>query len=175
MEGNVGSPLTLLPSLQMLAFILLAFAAHTPDRTLPPVTAHLAYTARGEGVQIYRCTRQDATYGWVFQSPEATLTDPATHQPLGTHGAGPTWIWSDGSSITGKVLEKSSPDPASIPSLLLATTPTGSTKGALTSITFVRRSETHGGNAPATGCDALHANTTLRVPYTATYAFYQPN
>jgi hypothetical protein len=37
---------------------------------------------------------------------------------------------------------------------------------------FIRRSDTHGGIAPATGCDAKHLNTVSRVPYTATYTFY---
>ena len=134
-----------------------------------------AYAAKGEGVQIYRCTRQDSTFTWVFQSPEAILTDPKTHQHLGTHAAGPTWTWSDGSTTTGKVVQKSpSPDPASIPWLLLEATPTGTTTGALTPITRVYRSDTHGGNAPTTGCDANHLDTILRVPYTATYTFYKP-
>jgi Protein of unknown function (DUF3455) len=155
------------------ALILLTLLAQSPDPTQPPANAHLAYTVEGRGVQIYRCTQQDSAYTWVFQSPEATLYDPATHRQTGTHAAGPTWTWNDGSSITGKVLQKSpSPDPASVPWLLLAATPANTTTGALTPIKLVRRSETHGGNAPTTGCDAQHAETTLRVPYTATYTFY---
>jgi len=156
-----------------LTVLALLFAAQPPDPTLPPATATVVLAAEGRGVQIYRCTQQDASYTWVFQSPEATLFDPKTHQQLGTHGAGPTWTWQDGSAITGKVLQKlPSPDPNSIPWLLLSTTPSGTAAGALTPITLVRRSDTHGGNPPATGCDAQHANATLRVPYTATYTFY---
>jgi hypothetical protein len=116
------------------ALILLAlyFAPQKTDPTLPPSSAHLAYTVEGRGVQIYRCTEQDSAFTWVFQSPEATLFDPSTHQRTGTHSAGPTWAWKDGSAITSKVLEKSSsPDPLSIPWLLLAATPSGATKGAL--------------------------------------------
>jgi hypothetical protein len=153
--------------------LLLTLLAQSPDPTQPPATAHLALTAEGRGVQIYRCTQQASTYTWVFQSPEATLYNPATREQTGTHSAGPTWTWNDRSSITGKVLQKSpSPDPASVPWLLLAATPAGTVTGSLTPIKLVRRSDTHGGNAPPTGCDATHANTILRVPYTATYTFY---
>lgn len=151
-------------------FVLLA-SPQTSDITLPPSTAHTELTAEGRGVQIYRCQQQSDTYAWTFVAPEATLFDTSTHKPIGTHGAGPTWTSNDGSSITGKVLEKSSPDPASIPWLLLSATPAGK-PGALAHIAFVRRSQTHGGNAPANGCDADHANQTTRVPYTATYTFY---
>jgi FtsP/CotA-like multicopper oxidase with cupredoxin domain len=157
----------------MLTALLLLSLLQTQDSTTPPPTAKPAYTTEGRGVQIYRCTLQASTYAWVFQSPEATLIDPITHQQVGTHGAGPVWIWKDGSGVTGKVIQKSpSPDAASIPWLLLAATPTGTSSGALTSIKLVRRSDTQGGNAPTSGCDAQHADTTLRVPYTATYTFY---
>jgi len=145
----------------------------TPDPTLPPAAATVVYAAEGRGAQIYRCTQQDPSYAWVFQSPEANLFDLRTHRQIGTHGAGPTWTWNDGSAISGKVLQKlPSPDSNSIPWLLLSTTPSGTRAGALTSITLVRRSDTHGGNPPATGCDAQHASAILRVPYTATYTFY---
>jgi len=153
--------------------LLLALLLPTQDPTTPPPTAHPTYTTEARGVQIYRCTQQASAYTWVFQSPEATLFDPITHQQIATHSAGPTWTWKDGSAITGKVIQKSpSPDPASIPWLLLTATPSGTTIGALTPVKLVRRSDTQGGNAPTTGCDATHADTTLRVPYTATYTFY---
>lgn len=153
--------------------ILLALLAQSPDSTQPPAAAHIAYTVEGRGSQIYRCTQQGSAYAWVFQSPEATLYEATTHRQTGTHSAGPTWTWNDGSSITGQVLQKSSSsDPDSVPWLLLAATPAGTTTGVLTPIKLVRRSDTHGGNAPATGCDASHGDAVLRVPYTATYTFY---
>jgi hypothetical protein len=156
-----------------LTLLALALASQTTDPTLPPSSARAAYTVEGRGVQIYRCTKQDSAFTWVFQSPEATLFDPATHHQTGTHSAGPTWTWKDGSAITGKVLEKSpSPDPGSIPWLLLSATPSGATNGALSTITLVRRSNTHGGNAPITGCDAQHDDDAFRARYTATYTFY---
>jgi hypothetical protein len=160
------------PSLALLA---LAFLLQTPDATLPPATAHLKLTAEGLGVQTYNCTANADSFHWLFVAPEATLFDPATHQPIGKHGAGPTWEMNDGSAITGKVL-KTSPAPAAanIPWLLLEAHSTG-TDGALSNITFVRRANTQAGVAPATGCDAAHQGTTVRVPYEATYTFYTTN
>jgi hypothetical protein len=156
----------------IIALALLLFLAQPTDPTLPPSSAHVAYIVEGRGDQIYRCTQQGSAYIWAFQSPEAKLFDPATHKQTGTHFAGPTWKWDDGSAVTGKVLEQYSPDPASIPWLLLAATPSGTKTGALSKIALVRRSDTHGGNAPTIGCDAEHDGNVFRAPYTATYAFY---
>ena len=146
------------------------------DVTQPPPNAQLRYTTEGVGVQIYHCTAQSGSFQWVFDQPEATLFDPTTKQEVGTHGAGPTWTWKDGSSITGKVLQKqASTDPLAIPWLLLETKASGEASGALTGIVFVRRSNTQAGMAPATGCDAQHQDNILRVPYEATYTFYTTN
>ena len=152
--------------------LLLILAQQPTDPTQPPSSARVAHTVEGRGDQIYRCTRQGSAYIWAFQSPEAKLFDPATHQQTGTHSAGPTWTWNDGSAITGKVLEKSTPDPASIPWLLLAATTSGAKPGALSNVVFIRRSDTHGGNPPTTGCDDEHAGNVFRAPYTAIYTFY---
>jgi hypothetical protein len=164
--------MTLVP-LALLAFFPLA---QSPDATLPPAGAHLRLTAIGHGVQIYHCAAQAGTFQWTFDAPEAVLFDPATHQEVGTHSAGPTWTWNDGSAITGKVLQKQpASDAAAIPSLLLETKPSGDKTGALTGIAFVRRSDTQAGAAPKTGCDAQHVDNVLRVPYEATYTFYSTN
>jgi hypothetical protein len=161
-----------------LSFALLALLSspQTPDATLPPATAHVRYTVEAQGVQTYHCADQAGTFQWIFDAPEATLFDTVSHQPIGHHSAGPTWIWNDGSAITGKVLQKqASPDPTAISWLLLETHDSGDKTGALTGVTFVRRSNTQAGAAPATGCDAQHQANVLRVPYAATYTFYSAN
>ena len=157
------------------AILALSFFFQTPDITTP-ANAHAEYTVVGHGVQIYKCVAKDSAFQWVFQEPEATLFDTLSKQPVGTHTAGPTWTWNDGSAITGKVLQKQpSPDPAAIPWLLLETHGSGDKTGALTGIAFVRRSNTQAGAAPATGCDPTHGDNVLRVPYEATYTFYSAN
>jgi len=160
--------------LLLIAALFLATQPQASDPTLPPANLQARLTVDGLGVQIYRCTPQlDNTFKWVFEVPEAKLLDRTTHEPMGTHGAGPTWTWKDGSAITGKVIQtKPSRDPAVIPWLLLETKPTGDIKGTLSGITMVRRSDTQAGAAPSYGCDTERANTLIRVPYAAVYTFY---
>ena len=154
-----------------LSATLFSTAAIAQNSTEPPPSQHAILTVTGKGVQIYTCQQSAAGPQWVFQAPEAKLLD-ASGNPIGTHGAGPIWKSNDGSSVKGELLQKSaSPDATSIPWLLLkAVSPSGS--GIMTRVEFIRRSDTHGGSSPTTGCDAQHLNAIARVPYTATYTFY---
>lgn len=157
-----------------LTLLALSFAPQAADPTTPPATVHARLTTTGIGVQIYSCKQNGATFAWEFQEPQATLFDVSTHQPVGTHEAGPTWTWNDGSILTGNVVQKlPSPDAGSIPWLLLETTASGG-NGALSHVTMVRRSDTQAGAAPATGCDAQNVGVVIKVPYQATYTFYEP-
>lgn len=146
-----------------------------PDPTLPPAGVKAVTTVDARGVQIYLCAPQGGSFKWVFQGPEATLFDPSTHQQVGTHSAGPAWTWTDGSTIEGKVVKQQpSPDVKdAIPWLLVETHNTGTGTGMLSGVTYVRRSNTQAGAAPATGCDAQNVGITIRVPYVATYTFYK--
>lgn len=155
----------------LLLFALISFQ-QSPDPTLPPADAHVKATAVGLGVQVYKCLPHESAYEWVLEMPVAKLFDPTTHQEVGTHSVGPTWTWSDGSSITGKVLQKhASDDPLNVPWLLLETHSVGTATGMLANVTFVRRSDTQAG-VPPMACDAEHQNNEVRVPYQATYTFY---
>ena len=156
--------------LPILFATLSAFTAAAQSPTEPPPSQHAILTVTGKGVQIYFCQQAAGGPEWIFQAPEATLTD-ASGNTVGTHGAGPVWRWHDGSTVKGSLLQKSpSPEPDAVPWLLLkATSPTG---GIMTNVKFIRRSNTHGGNPPTTGCDAQHLATAVRIPYTATYTFY---
>jgi hypothetical protein len=149
----------------------IATALHAHNLTTPPPSQRPILTVTGKGVQIYACQQSAAGPQWVFQAPEATLID-ASGKPIGTHAAGPIWKSNDGSTVKGELLQKSDPPEAtSIPWLLLkAVSPSGS--GIMTYVEFIRRSDTHGGITPTTGCDAQNLNAVLRVPYTATYTFY---
>jgi hypothetical protein len=131
-------------------------------------TATLVLQVRGEGVQIYTCVKGD-DWGWKLKAPEATLFDE-NHKAIGKHLAGPTWRLDDGSEVLGKMLE-SKPQPGTIPWLILMARSTGG-EGRLSRVDVVRRTETEGGVAPATGCDAEHAGTEARVAYSATYSFF---
>jgi hypothetical protein len=149
----------------------LASIATAQTQTEPPSTQHAILTVTGKGMQIYLCQQGPSGAQWIFQAPEANLTD-VSGNPAGTHSAGPAWNSKDGSSVKGVVLVKApSSDPNSIPWLLLRASGASGT-GIMAKVEFIRRSDTHGGVAPATGCDAQHINTSARVPYTATYTFY---
>src|SRR5271167_4197801 len=143
------------------------------DSTQPPAGQQVALTVKGDGVQIYVCKQVDGAAKWVFQAPEAKLLDAAGKE-VGSHGAGPFWKSVDGSLVKGQVVSNSkAPDAADIAWLLLkASAHEGD--GVFSKVEYIRRSETHGGVAPAGGCDAEHLSATVRVGYTATYAFYVP-
>ena len=158
----------------LIAFsILFAASAHgrSQDATQPPPSERPILTLHAAGSQIYVCQQSGKAYAWTFTAPSARLFDAAGNE-VATHGDGPTWNYQDGSSIQGILQFKSpSPDPASIPWLLLKATNPQRT-GILTTIDYIRRSDTHGGIAPVTPCDASRQGTLARVPYTAVYTFY---
>ena len=124
---------------------------------------------KGDGVQVYTCDQAGGTWQWRLKSPEARLSDDHGNV-VGSHFAGPTWKLNDGSEVVGK-MQTSTSHPGTIPGLMLVVT-SNSGKGKLAEVTTVQRSETTGGLAPASGCDATHAGQEARVPYTARYTFY---
>jgi hypothetical protein len=133
-------------------------------------------------VQIYSCTATTAgdggvgaaaTYAWAFKAPDAILYD-ASFVQVGTHGAGPSWTSTDGSSLVAKELaEAPSPLPDAIPWLLLKEFSVSGPPGLFTDVSIVQRLATAGGTAPATGCDATTVSTEARVPYSADYYFFK--
>jgi hypothetical protein len=157
----------------LLSALCIAFAstALAQDQTQPPPSEHPILTLHATGSQIYVCQRVDSAFQWVFFAPTARLFNDANTE-VATHGDGPIWNYQDGSSIQGIVQQKSpSPDAGSIPWLLLKAANPQRT-GILTTVDFIRRSDTHGGIAPTTGCDADHQGDFTRSPYTAVYTFY---
>jgi hypothetical protein len=129
--------------------------------------------AHATGVQIYACKAKvddpDA-FAWTFKAPVADLWNEHGEK-VGTHYAGPTWEWYDGSTVVRRVLERASaPAPDAIPWLLLQATSSHGA-GRLTPVTYVQRLETVGGVAPSNGCDPSVAEAELAVEYTATYLF----
>jgi len=130
-----------------------------------------AIEAFAKGVQIYTCKAVAATYAWTLKAPEATLSDTKGNV-VGKHFAGPSWQANDGSTVVGEALNASpSPDAGAIPWIVLhAKSHAGN--GTMSNIAYVVRTRTEGGVAPATGCDAGHANAEVRVPYSAVYLFF---
>jgi hypothetical protein len=123
------------------------------------------------GVQIYTCGKNDAgAPAWVFKAPEAQLLDTQKKQ-IGKHYAGPTWeALAGGKVVAAAKANAPAPGGGAIPWLLLEVK-SSEGSGVFNQAKAILRVETHGGVAPAQGCDAAHAGQEARVPYTATYLF----
>jgi hypothetical protein len=123
------------------------------------------------GVQIYVCGKNDAgAPAWVFKAPEAILLDTQQKQ-IGKHFAGPTWEALGGGKVVGAVKANApAPEAGAIPWLLLDIK-SSEGAGVFNQARGILRVATHGGVAPAQGCDGEHAGQEARVAYTATYLF----
>ena len=137
-----------------------------PDNLKPPAGAIIVLEAHGAGDQVYACDGAN----WVLSGPDAKLFDEAGKQ-VGSHFAGPTWQYSDGSRVIGKAVANATPDSDSIPWLLLeAKDHQGD--GLMAQVTSIQRLSTSGGKAPAAGCNSAHKGEETRSRYTAIYVFY---
>jgi hypothetical protein len=128
-----------------------------------PPHSILLLRAIGSGDQVYGCVNGR----WALTAPDAKLLNQAG-SVIGRHFAGPTWQLNDGSWVKGSVIAKQvAPDATAVPWLLLESV--GGT-GKLGTVRFIQRTGTRGGNARDASCSQ---NAMLRVPYTATYSFYE--
>ncbi|MGL4967398.1 MAG: DUF3455 domain-containing protein [Inquilinus sp.] len=139
---------------------------------LKPVAAHLLFTAKASGVQIYRSNAEaGGALHWELEAPLARLTG-GDHIVI-YHYAGPSWEAADGSKVardpTVPVASAQPANPADIPSLLI-TVAADSAPGILAQVSYVERLDTHGGAAPST--PPVRPGTRIGIPYTATYAFF---
>jgi hypothetical protein len=127
----------------------------------------LLLEVHAEGAQIYEC-KADAKGGlvWVLREPIASLF--RDNKTVGRHYAGPRWEFSDGGSVSGKVVGKSPGDgPADIPWLKLAASG-DSGRGALAGVTTIQRINTRGGALDG-NCETV--GTFRSMPYSADYVF----
>jgi hypothetical protein len=140
-----------------------------PETLKPHAGEYLRAHAHASGQQIYVCDGSK----WILSRPDATLFDEAG-QKVGSHSAGPTWQWSDGSEVTGRPIANASPDPESIPWLLLTATGHAG-DGVMKNVSSIQRLQTKGGKAPANGCGPSHKGEQAPISYTADYYFYTPD
>jgi hypothetical protein len=150
-------------------------APEVPDAIRAPANERVVLAAHATGSQIYVCTKgSDGKPQWTLKAPEAELRD-AHGAPVIHHFAGPTWKHRDGSAVTGMAAAKAaSPDPGSIPWLLVKVTEHRGS-GVLASVSHVQRINTVGGQPPpASQCTDSNPNAETRSPYSADYYFYAP-
>ncbi|MFJ4633975.1 CHRD domain-containing protein [Streptomyces sp. NPDC088847] len=131
-------------------------------------------TLRGvvKGAQVYACTKQDdGSFKFTQDNVAATLQGGIKHSFVRPGPAGPPqWIASDGSAVSGKLLNKLDNGPKNIPELILGAQQTGSHEGLLSKTQAVLRLSTVGGIAPAGTCNPS-SQPKASVPYTADYLF----
>jgi hypothetical protein len=170
---------------QVLTLVGLATLSHAqaisrsdvPDKIKAPAGEKLVLVARASGSQIYVCQQASSSDGksqWTLKAPEAALRDQSG-AVIGHHYAGPTWKHNDGSEVSGKaVAQIDSPDPASVP-WLLVTAARHSGSGVLSDVKSIQRIHTKGGQPPpASDCNASRLNAETKSSYTAEYYFYAP-
>jgi hypothetical protein len=127
----------------------------------------VAMHAYAVGVQIYRWSGA----AWVFVAPAAVLyANDGFDGEVATHYAGPTWESNSGSKVVGSRIAGCTPDPNSIPWLLLKAVTTQG-PGILERVTYIQRVNTVGGIAPAAPGTSVGQEN--QVPYTAEYVFYR--
>jgi hypothetical protein len=155
----------------LVATLAVAGVAHAADPLVPaPQGAPLLLEVAADGVQIYACEAKGQGFEWVFKAPEANLFNMQNLQ-VGTHFAGPTWKIGGGAVVGEVAARADAPAGGAIPWLLLrAKSHEGS--GVLSTVAFIRRADTKGGIAPASGCDAAHSGAQARVRYYAAYQFF---
>jgi hypothetical protein len=121
----------------------------------------------GVGTQNYMWSGER----WEFVAPEAMLfADAGDHGLVATHFGGPTWQSDSGSLVVAGVMDHCTPDPDSIPWLLLKKVFTRG-PGPFEGVTFIQRLNTRGGNAPSVPGDFI--GQFVKVPYSADYVFYR--
>ncbi len=131
-----------------------------------PDGSTLVFQAFGVGVQIYHWNGTT----WGAATPAATLyTDAGLHAVFADHFAGPTWQSNSGGKVVGTVLNRCTPDAASIPWLSLSGVADG--PGIFQHVTFIQRLHTVGGNPPSVAGTVIGEER--QVPYTADYLFYK--
>ncbi|WP_082429526.1 DUF3455 domain-containing protein [Pseudanabaena sp. 'Roaring Creek'] len=148
--------------------------AGVPDHLLPPAQEKLALTLIGKGVQIYQCqAKKDnkTKFEWNFKAPEAELFD-LQNQNVGKHYAGPVWESNDGSKVLGAVKAKADAQEADAIPWLLLNAKEVEGNGVFSKVAHIQRLDTSGGKAPKDGCNEANSGKVLRVPYIATYNFY---
>jgi Protein of unknown function (DUF3455) len=167
------------PLLTVLLTLLLAHGQTVPRPEVPekikaPQGEDVVLQVHASGSQIYTCQQADSKFSWALKAPEAELRDQQG-AVVGRHYGGPTWKYKDGSEVTGKAVAKTdSPDPDSIPWLLVTVTE-HSGEGLLSRVTSVQRIHTKGGQpSPAADCNPSKLNAETKSSYTADYYFYAP-
>lgn len=148
-------------------------APEVPEALRPPAGQVVYLEALGSGLQVYECaSRSDGLFFWTPRGAQVELVD-RSGRPVGRHYyPGPTWEAADGSKVITELKARvPSPDPTAV-AWLLSARKSGTGEGAFARIASIQRVRTVGGVAPPGGCEAAEAGKQLRMPFKATFYFY---
>jgi hypothetical protein len=164
-----------------LALILLFPAASMAQSSVPDVPSKISVPAghrllfkyEARGVQIYKAVKnQSGKLDWTLEAPLANLFDG--DREAGHHyDSPPSWEAADGSKVTksGDAISAPAPDPEKdIPWLLVPVKAATDEVGIYSTVVFIQRLQTAGGNAPASA--PKRVGTKVGSPYRAVYYFY---
>ena len=142
-----------------------AATAQVPETLAAP--GKVIATFHAEGAQIYECKAgSDGTLTWTFPEPIATLL--LNGKTSGRHFAGPTWMLSDGSAITGKTVASIPGTTANDVPWLKLNVASHRGNGLLSKATIVQRLNTQGGVLTG-ACE--RAGSFRSAAYSADYSF----
>ncbi len=184
MKAQSSFPLRTLTALTAAAVLVSCGTVRPPPRPGAPEAPELGFFSRirvpdrfepvlrlkGTGVQIFRCEAFGREYLWHFRQPEANLTDDRG-QLVARHGANFTFEHRDGSRLVATITAyEDAPSPEDLRWVLMSAKSFG--RGALASIAYVQRVNTHGGMPPPS-CLPSEVNRLLRVDFSADFIFYR--
>ncbi|MCL7462214.1 DUF3455 domain-containing protein [Pseudomonas sp. NW5] len=146
-----------------------------PESIQVPAGHVLALETVGVGEITYECrAKADAAgqFEWVFVGPKAVLNDRSGQQVGSYYGPPATWESTDGSKVTGTQLAVAPAGAGNIPFQLVQANPaTG--EGSMQGVTYIQRTATQGGVAPAKACAAGNTGAQEIVQYQADYLFWK--
>lgn len=160
---------------KLFGFSLLLFNSAYAETQIPKLiqvpNGHMPlFTLHAKGDQIYHCVFKENTFKWIV-APKAILFDNQG-KIVGTHNQGPTWQHQDGSTILGKIIQKTDDSREQMMPWLLVEVTEYKGQGLLSNIAYINRVNTQGGLQPIKPCDNNHLGSEKPVAYQADYIFY---
>lgn len=141
------------------------------DSTSAPKEARFVMELTGQGYQQFQCTRDRVGYYWRFVTPNVKLID-SHGQLVATQGADFAFVGVDGSLLRAKIVSSEATNTHSrLKNILFEVFPHGKKRGKLSSFHWVRRTSAKGG-IPQSVCSSSRLSEVIKVPFSATYAFY---
>ena len=142
------------------------------DASSAPKEARFVMELEGQGYQQFQCSRDRDGYYWRFVTPSVRLLD-SQGRLVATQGADFAFTGSDGSLLRAKIVASEATSTHSrLKNVLFKVTAHGKKRGQLSSFLWVRRTSAKGG-IPQTVCSSSHLSEVVKVPFSATYAFYR--